>query len=63
MVAVTVLTRYALPLRDMAGLSRVTGIFMNFALALPLLAVFLGPFHIRRLRRGLRAMLHERASP
>ena len=62
MVAVTVLTRYAFPLHDPAVLSRVSSVIMDFALALPLLVVSIGPFHIRRLRRGLNAMLCERAS-
>jgi len=58
LVAVTALTKYTLP--DTSLVSRVGMALLNFAVALPLLVAALGPFHLRRLRRGLRAQLEER---
>jgi uncharacterized membrane protein len=55
LVAVTALTKYALP--DGSVFSRFVMALLNFAVALPLLVATLGPFHLRRLRRGLRAQL------
>ena len=60
-VAVTALTRYSLP--DSAMSTRFGAMLLNFAVALPLLAVALGPFHVRRLRRGLRHQLETRRRP
>jgi len=58
LVAVTALTRYALV--D-PGLSvRVGAAATNLVVAVSLLAAFLGPFHLRRLRRGLRQQLRRR---
>lgn len=58
LLIVTALTRFTL---EDAGLStRFLATLTNFAVALPLLAVALGPFHIRRLRRGLREQLRRR---
>lgn len=57
LVVVTALTRYAI-----AGASLGAGLVIalaNFVVALPLLLIFLGPFHLRRLRRGLRAQLRR----
>jgi hypothetical protein len=58
LLVVTALTRYTVA--D-AGLStRLLATLVNFAVALPLLAIALAPFHIRRLRRGLRDQLRGR---
>jgi hypothetical protein len=61
LVLVTALTRYSFP--DTSVFSRSTAALRNFALAIPLLTVALGPFHIRRLRRGLRDQLRQRGRP
>ena len=61
LVAVTALTRYSVA--DPGMSSRFGAAVLNFALAMPLLAVFLGPFHVRRLRRGLRDRLRRRERP
>lgn len=58
LVLVTAGTRFGA-----AGLGlaeRFAGTLANFVLALPLLALCLGPFHLRRLRRGLRQQLDAR---
>lgn len=52
LVVVTALTRHALDLSTMS--SRFASTLLNVALALPMLALVLGPFHLRRLRRALR---------
>jgi hypothetical protein len=57
LVAVTALTKYALP--DGSFVSRFVMALLNFAVALPLLVATLGPFHLRRLRRGLREQLNS----
>jgi hypothetical protein len=58
LLVVTALTRYTLA--D-AGMARsFLGTLVNFAVALPLLAIALGPFHIRRVRRGLRDQLRSK---
>ncbi|HEU5295753.1 MAG TPA: hypothetical protein VFU71_13310 [Burkholderiaceae bacterium] len=59
LVLVTALTRYALPSGDAS--TRAGAMVLNFVFALPLLALFLGPFHVRRLRRGLREQLQRRS--
>lgn len=61
LVAVTALTRYSVA--DASLSTRFGAAVLNFALALPLLVVFLGPFHVRRLRRGLRDRLQRRGRP
>lgn len=61
LVLVTALTRYSLPEPGMA--SRFAAALLNFAVALPLLAVAVGPLHLRRLRRGLREQLRQRRRP
>jgi hypothetical protein len=61
LVGVAALTRYVLPETSMA--TRVGAMALNFAVALALLGLALGPFHIRRLRRGLRKQLSQRRSP
>lgn len=52
LVVVTALTRYAGAELDASG--RFAAALANFAIAVPLLALCLGPFHVRRVRRGLR---------
>lgn len=59
-VLTAVLTRYVLP--DGSAASRLAAALLNFALALPLLVVTVGPFHVRRLRRGVRAWCARRLS-
>ena len=61
LVVVTALTKFAVPDPSMA--SRVLVAALNFAVALPMLVAVLGPFHLRRLRRGLRALLDEQGRP
>ena len=61
LVAVTALTKYTLPEPSLA--SRVGMALLNFAVALPMLVAALGPFHLRRLRRGLRAQLERKEEP
>lgn len=58
LVAVTALTKVATPEPELV--SRVVAVALNFGVALPLLVAALGPFHVRRLRRGLRAQLQRR---
>lgn len=54
-------TRYSLAdVAAGAGLPLAT--LLNFAIALPVLAVVFAPFHIRRLRRGLREQLARHPS-
>lgn len=52
LVVVTALTRYGTAELDMA--ERFGAALFNFAIALPLLALCLAPFLVRRTRRGLR---------
>jgi len=61
LVVVTAITRYRLEAESVAD-----GVFAalaNFAIALPLLVVFVGPFLVRRVRRGLDLELAKRHSP
>lgn len=58
LVGVTALTKYSVP--DPSVASRFAFAVINFAVAMPLLVAVLGPFHIRRLRRGLRSQLQHR---
>ena len=58
LVCVTGLTSYAIP--DGAVATRGAAALINLAVALPLLVLGLGPFHLRRLRRGLREQMHPR---
>ena len=58
LVCVTGLTRYALP--DASMSTRFAATLLNAAVALPLLALTLGPLHLRRLRRGLREQIAQR---
>src|SRR5688572_12301311 len=58
LVGVTVLTRYGAA--ELSWVERIGAAFANFAIALPLLAVAVAPFHVRRVRRGLRDFLRSR---
>lgn len=60
LVAVTALTRWTLA--DATLASRFAAALVNFAVALPMLMVLLGPVHLRRLRRGLRELLRRRGA-
>ena len=61
LVAVTALTRYALPSGSVGA--RFVFVLLNAVVAIPLLMVALGPFHVRRLRRGLRKQLQDLQLP
>ena len=61
LVCVTGLTRYALPGAQIS--TRLAAGLLSFAVALPLLVLALGPFHLRRLRRGLREQIEQRRGP
>ena len=57
LAATALITRYSgtgMGLADRFGAAVV-----NFVIAVPLLLVFAGPFHVRRTRRGLRTQLAE----
>ena len=62
LLVATWLTRYALG-ADAGAFDRIAACLLNFAVALPLLAAGFLPFHLRRLRRGLREQLARRGSP
>lgn len=55
LVVVSALTRHLLAGTSVA--ERFGTTIANFVVAIPLLVIALGPFHVRRLRRGLRAGL------
>jgi hypothetical protein len=55
LVLVTAATQYALS--DQSMQSRFAAALLNFIVAIPLIALVVAPFHIRRLRRGLRGQL------
>ena len=55
LVVVTVLTRFVLG--DASWQARSLAPVIDFLIALPLLVIGLAPFHVRRLRRGLRRQL------
>ena len=57
LVAVTALTKYIVPNTSTA--SRLALALINMAVAMPLMVAALGPFHLRRLRRGLRTQLQN----
>ncbi len=40
---------------EATAMDRLTAAVVDFAVALPLLVVLAGPFHVRRVRRGLRS--------
>jgi hypothetical protein len=52
-VAVTALTQYGVA--GSSAWSHLAALLANFAVAVPLLALCVAPFHLRRLRRGLRS--------
>jgi hypothetical protein len=51
-------TSYAIPQMDVSD--RLALALVNFVVAVPFLAITVGPFLIRRKRRGLRAELQKR---
>ena len=51
------ITRYAL--EDAGAIERIAAATLNFAVAFPLLALLVGPFLVRRVRRGLDAQLRK----
>lgn len=55
---VTALTRYAGA--ELDAMQRFAAGTLNFVIALPLLALAVGPFFVRRVRRGLRDILARR---
>ncbi len=57
LVVVTALTKTIVPNTSMA--SRLALVLVNMAVAMPLMVAALGPFHLRRLRRGLRTQLQN----
>jgi uncharacterized membrane protein YidH (DUF202 family) len=59
LVAVTMFTRQAMP--DGVGGTRTAVLVLELLVAAPMLLLALGPFHIRRLRRGLRQQLEREA--
>lgn len=58
LVLVTALTRYGVSELEIG--ERFALAIINFLVAVPLLAIALGPFIVRRVRRGLRAQLEKR---
>lgn len=58
LACVTGLTGYALPETSIS--THMVAALLNVVIALPLLALALGPFHLRRLRRGLREQIERR---
>jgi hypothetical protein len=66
LVATTALARSILPdfvLPDFAAADHFVRTIVGWLVALPLLVATLGPFHLRRLRRGLRDQIRRRGSP
>ena len=61
LVLTTAVTRYGVA--DLNPGERIAAILLNFALALCLLLVLVGPFFIRRARRGLDSELANRSDP
>jgi hypothetical protein len=57
LVVVTALTKYIVPSTLTA--SRIALSLISIAVAMPLMVAALGPFHLRRLRRGLRTQLQN----
>lgn len=57
-ICVTAITRYSL--LDASVVTRLAAVVANFLIALPLLAVGIGPFHVRRVRRGLAVFMKAR---
>jgi len=61
LVLVTAITRYGLSDADIP--TRLDAALLNLVVAMPLLVVFLGPFQLRRLRRGLRDQIQGQERP
>jgi len=61
LVVVTAVTRFTVADANLS--TRLASTLLNFVVAVPLLALVLGPFHLRRLRRGLRERLRGRGHP
>lgn len=61
LIVVTALTQHVFA--QLALASSIASGIANFVVALPLLVLALGPFHRRRLRRGLRAQATRRNAP
>lgn len=61
LVLVTAITRYSLA--DWSLSAQFGAAIVNFVVAIPLLVLALGPFHVRRMRRGLREQLQRRGRP
>lgn len=61
LVIVTAVTRYAGS--ELDSNQRFAASILNFLLAIPLLALAVGPFLVRRVRRGLRAQLKHDEQP
>jgi hypothetical protein len=61
LVLVTALTRYQAEAYD--ALERVAAVLVNFVIAIPLLLVFVVPFLVRRVRRGLDQEVARRSAP
>lgn len=57
LAAVTALARF--PVAGPGMSSRFLAVLLDFLVAIPLLVAVLGPFHLRRLRRGLRQMRRD----
>ena len=55
--ATVLLTRYSVA--DLSWANRVTALFTNFLVAIPLLLVMAGPFAMRRTKRHLRRLLNK----
>jgi hypothetical protein len=60
LIAVTALTRYGAA--GMSGLERLSAALANFLVAAAMLAVLVGPFLVRRVRRGLQHELERRCA-
>lgn len=58
LILITAGTRYVLPDFDFA--TRALAALLNFLIAFPLLCLVVGPFYLRRLRRGLRQQMDRR---
>ena len=58
LVLVTALSQYAL--RDQSVASQTMAVLLNLMIAVPLMALAVVPFHVRRLRRGLRRQIEWR---
>ena len=56
LVVVASVTRYGIP--GFGLVDRIAIALVNFLVAIPLIAIAVGPFLLRRQRRGLRAQLH-----